>query len=205
VSFSKEDKDRTALYQVEADRKKYKMSFTDEKSYLRELGMECDVERVNSFTLPRVAQLTQRSNQFNLRTIRYSEDDLEKMLASKNFFTLTFTLRDKFGDHGLISAIILENKGDGTLFIDTWIMSCRVLKRKVENFVLGEIIGVAVENGIKTITGQYIPTPKNGLVKDLFRELEFEEDAAGWHFDVGNWKPDETFIKKTIYDNGQNN
>ena len=84
-------------------------------------------------------------------------------------------------------------------------MSCRVLKRKVENFVLGEIIGVAVENGIKTITGQYIPTPKNGLVKDLFRELEFEEDAAGWHFDVGNWKPDETFIKKTIYDNGQNN
>ena len=205
VSFSKEDKDRTALYQVEADRKKYKMSFTDEKSYLRELGMEFDVERVNSFTLPRVAQLTQRSNQFNLRTIRYSEDDLEKMLASKNFFTLTFTLRDKFGDHGLISAIILENKGDGTLFIDTWIMSCRVLKRKVENFVLGEIIGVAVENGIKTITGQYIPTPKNGLVKDLFRELEFEEDAAGWHFDVGNWKPDETFIKKTIYDNGQNN
>jgi FkbH-like protein len=205
ASFSQEDKSRTSLYQVEADRKRYKMSFTDENEYLRGLGMECDVEPFNAFSLPRVAQLIQRSNQFNLRTIRHSEDDLKKMLASDKFFTLTFTLRDKFGDHGLISAVILEDKGDGKLFIDTWIMSCRVLKRTVEKFVLREIGGVAVENAFSVISGEYIPTAKNGLVKNLYRDLGFEETASEWRLTPGNIRSADLFIKKTIYDNQRNN
>jgi FkbH-like protein len=205
ASFSQEDTSRTSLYQVEADRKKYKMSFTDENEYLRGLGMECDVEPFNAFSLPRVAQLIQRSNQFNLRTIRHSEDDLKKMLASDRFFTLTFTLRDRFGDHGLISAVILEDKGDGKLFIDTWIMSCRVLKRTVERFVLGEIGGVAVEHAFSMISGEYIPTAKNGLVKDLYRDLGFEETASEWRLTPGNIRSADLFIKKTMYDNQRNN
>jgi FkbH-like protein len=204
VSFSAEDKNRTALYQVEADRKKYKLSFTDENEYLKGLEMVCDVGPFNSFTLPRVAQLLQRSNQFNLRTIRHSEDDLKKMLQSDKFFTLTFTLRDKFGDHGLISAIILEDKGDATLFIDTWIMSCRVLKRNVENFVLREMAGIALDNGFASIEGAYIPTPKNGLVKDLLQSLGFEQNGTGWRMDAEKSQTNDIYIKKAIYDNGRN-
>jgi|HubBroStandDraft_1064217.scaffolds.fasta_scaffold10175_7 FkbH-like protein len=205
VSFSEEDRTRTVLYQVEADRQKFKRTFTDEGSYLLGLEMECDVEPISSFTLPRVAQLTQRSNQFNLRTMRYSEDDLKKMIDSGRFFTLTFTLRDKFGDHGLISAIILEDKGDGALFIDTWIMSCRVLKRNVENFVLNEILELARENHFRSIIGEYIPTPKNGLVKSLLKDLGFVSRGSGWYLDTGLEISQAQYIKKTIYDNGRNN
>jgi FkbH-like protein len=204
VSFSAEDKNRTALYQVEADRKKYKLSFTDENEYLKDLEMLCDVDPFNSFTLPRVAQLIQRSNQFNLRTIRHSENDLEKMLQSDKFFTLAFTLRDKFGDQGLISAIILEDKGDSTLFIDTWIMSCRVLKRNVESFVLREIARIALDNGFASIAGEYIPTPKNGLVKDLLKNLGFEQNGPSWRMDAEKSQTNDIYIKKTIYDNGRN-
>jgi len=204
VSFSAEDKNRTALYQVEADRKKYKLSFTDENEYLKDLEMLCDVDPFNSFTLPRVAQLIQRSNQFNLRTIRHSENDLEKMLQSDKFFTLAFTLRDKFGDQGLISAIILEDKGDSTLFIDTWIMSCRVLKRNVESFVLREIARIALDNGFASIAGEYIPTPKNGLVKDLLKKLGFEQNGPSWRMDAEKSQTNDIYIKKTIYDNGRN-
>jgi FkbH-like protein len=203
ATFSEEDRSRTVLYQVEADRKKYQLSFADENEYLKGLEMECDVEPFNPFTLPRVAQLIQRSNQFNLRTIRHSEDDLKKMLQSDKFFTLTFTLRDKFGDHGLISAIILEDKGDTTLFIDTWIMSCRVLKRNVEQFVLREMAGIALENGFGTIAGEYIPTPKNGLVKDLLKNLGFGQDGSGWRMEAAQVEKGDNYIKKTIYDNGR--
>jgi FkbH-like protein len=203
ATFSEEDRSRTVLYQVEADRKKYQLGFADENEYLKGLEMECDVEPFNPFTLPRVAQLIQRSNQFNLRTIRHSEDDLKKMLQSDKFFTLTFTLRDKFGDHGLISAIILEDKGDTTLFIDTWIMSCRVLKRNVEQFVLREMAGIALENGFGTIAGEYIPTPKNGLVKDLLKNLGFGQDGSGWRMEAAQVEKGDNYIKKTIYDNGR--
>jgi FkbH-like protein len=196
ASFSDEDRNRTALYLVEADRKQFRTVFTDEGSYLSGLEMECEAGPVNAFTLPRVAQLTQRSNQFNLRTVRYTEEELRKIVASDKMITLAFSLTDKFGDHGLISAVILEDRGDGTLFIDTWIMSCRVLKRKVEEFVLAEMVAVAREKGFGRITGEYIPTAKNGLVRDLFAALGFTEDRAGWHFDVGNFNAADNFIKK---------
>jgi len=201
TTFSEEDSNRTALYQVDADRRKYKMSVADEKEFLKGLEMECEVGPFNPFTLPRVAQLIQRSNQFNLRTIRHSEEALGRMLGSDRFFTLSFTLRDRFGDQGLISAVILEDKGGGRLFIDTWVMSCRVLKRRVEQFVLQQIAGVAAENGFGIIAGEYIATSKNGLVRDLLRDLGFAQEAQGWSLRTEDVHPEDLFIKKlyTIY------
>ncbi|HET6253713.1 MAG TPA: HAD-IIIC family phosphatase [Puia sp.] len=195
ATFSEADLNRTVLYQVDADRRKYKMSVTDEKEFLKGLEMECEVGPFNPWTLPRVAQLIQRSNQFNLRTIRHTEDALEKMLRSDRHHTLSFTLRDRFGDQGLISAVILEER-DGRLFIDTWVMSCRVLKRGVEQFVLREIAGIAMENGFGVISGEYLPTSKNGLVKDLLWDLGFGQDAGGWRIRVEDVNRDDLFIKK---------
>jgi FkbH-like protein len=153
------------------------------------------VQPFNKFNIPRVAQLSQRSNQFNLRTVRYTEADLESLSVSKNYFTFTFTLEDKFGENGLISVIILKKENKQTLFIDTWFMSCRVLKRGMEYFSLNQIINTAREHNFKTIVGEYIPTAKNEIVKDHYKNLGFEEKGNFWVLNVDNYESKNTYIK----------
>jgi len=152
------------------------------------------VESFNKFNTPRVAQLSQRSNQFNLRTVRYTDADIEKLLTSKDYFTFAFTLEDKFGDNGLICVIILKHKNDSTLFIDTWFMSCRVLKRGMENFVLNTISNFAKDKGYTYLEGEYIPTAKNEMVKDHYLNLGFEQDDETWKLDVKNYTNRKSFI-----------
>jgi FkbH-like protein len=173
VSTSNEDAQRTQQYQKEAERVIFQETFTNEDDFLKNLNMLSDTKPFDGFTIPRVAQLSQRSNQFNLRTIRYTEDDVKRISQSDNYFTLSFTLEDKFGDNGLICAIILEKQDKQTLFIDTWFMSCRVLKRGVESYVLNAIVDLAKANGYTTLSGEYIPTPKNEMVKEHYKNLGF--------------------------------
>jgi FkbH-like protein len=198
-SFTSEDKERTALYKEEAQRNISKLSFKSEADFLKNLDMVSEVKPFNKFTIPRVAQLTQRSNQFNLRTVRYSDEQIEKISGSDKHITFTFSLSDKYGAHGLISVIILEKKDKQTLFIDTWIMSCRVLKRGMEQFVLNEILNRAKENGFTKIEGEYLPTPKNGLVKNHYMSLGFTHlNENKWIFDTKTNKTDlNFFITKT--------
>ena len=194
ISFTEEDNQRTKQYQEEAGRAILQQKFTNEDEFLENLEMECIVEPVTKFSLPRVAQLTQRSNQFNLRTVRYSEEDVQKKIVDNpDMFSLTFTLKDKYGDYGLISVLFLEKQAD-TYFIDTWIMSCRVLKRNVENFVLNAIVDLAKEHGINAILGEYLPTAKNGMVKDHFENLGFSSSGALWRLEVGEYEPKKHYI-----------
>lgn len=172
ASFSSEDSLRTRQYQEEASRVTFQRSFSSEREFLHSLDMVCEVRTIDGFTIPRVAQLTQRSNQFNLRTIRYTESDLLRIAESGRHFTLCFSLKDKFGSYGLISAVILECKGKD-LFIDTWIMSCRVLKRGMEDFVMNNIAQIARREGLEYIKGEYLPTPKNSIVADLLSGFGF--------------------------------
>ena len=135
--------------------------------------MISEVKDFDKFNIPRVAQLSQRSNQFNLRTIRYTEAEIEKLGKDKRYANFTFTLSDKFGDNGLICVVILEKQNQDTLFIDTWFMSCRVLKRGMENFTLNTLVNYAKGNGFRHIIGEYIPTAKNGMVADHYYKLGF--------------------------------
>ncbi|AMR34077.1 hypothetical protein A0256_22825 [Mucilaginibacter sp. PAMC 26640] len=193
ISFSSEDLERTKLYQVAAKRVAQQTSFTNESDFLKSLDMISIVQAFNKFTLPRVAQLSQRSNQFNLRTVRHTEQDLEELISNEDTFTLSFTLEDKFGDNGLISAIVL--KKDATdLFIDTWFMSCRVLKRGMESFVLNKIAAVAMQNNYTRIKAEYIPTAKNELVKDHYKNLGFAEQDGYWYLDLDSYQPKECYI-----------
>ena len=199
VSFTAEDRERTKQYQEEANRNIARTNFTDEKDFLLSLNMTSEVNSFNAFSIPRVAQLTQRSNQFNLRTIRYSEEEVKNISTSNKYVTFTFNLADKFGDHGLISAVILKKVNDQELFIDTWIMSCRVLKRGVEQFVLAEIISWAEQHGYTTITGDYLPTPKNALVKDHYESLGFQSAGSSntqWQLSVNHYKQTPFYITK---------
>jgi len=159
------------------------------------LQMVSSVKPFDSFTVPRIAQLTQRSNQFNLRTIRYSEEEISDISSSKEHFTLAFTLEDKFGDYGLISVIILKIQ-KRSLFIDTWIMSCRVLKRTMEFFVLNTIVESAVMNGYNYIVGEYLPTAKNELVKDHYKNLGFIPENGKWKLDAKKYINKTTYISK---------
>ena len=195
VSFSNEDFKRTKLYQIESKRLSVQQKFTDVDDFLKSLDMTSVVESFNTFTIPRIAQLSQRSNQFNLRTIRYTENDIEKIYKSDNFFTFTFTLEDKFGDNGLICVVILKKEDKQTLFIDTWFMSCRVLKRGMENYVLNTIADKAIENGFKFLKGEYIPTPKNDMVREHYHNLGFIKKNNYWILNLKEYKLKKSFIK----------
>src|SRR5690554_147934 len=165
AAFSNADADRTRQYQVEAQRAATQTSFINEADFLKSLHMESEVRPFNSFNMPRVSQLSQRSNQFNLRTIRYTEADIERLSGDPGFQNFSFTLTDKFGDNGLICVVILEKKNNETLFVDTWFMSCRVLKRGMEHFTLTTLVDYAQQNGFRNIIGESIPTVKNSMVK----------------------------------------
>lgn len=198
TTYSNADADRTRQYQVEAKRAATQTRFTNEADFLKSLDMKSEVRPFNSFNTPRVSQLSQRSNQFNLRTVRYTEADIERMSTGDNFQNFSFTLTDKFGDNGLICVVILEKKDKETLFIDTWFMSCRVLKRGMEHFTLNTLVDYAKQNGIKNIVGEYIPTAKNSMVKDHYVNLGFSqvEDSARhlFNLEVDNYKMKECYI-----------
>jgi FkbH-like protein len=177
VSFSTADIERTRQYQVEAQRIFLQKSFTDENDFLKSLNMVSELKGFDKFNIPRVAQLSQRSNQFNLRTVRYTEADIEWIAVNEHFQNFSFTLSDKFGDNGLICVVILEKQDSETLFINTWLMSCRVLKRGMENFTLNVIMDYVGSNGFKKLIGEYIPTAKNCMVANHYLDLGFSPIA----------------------------
>ena len=196
TSFTEEDTKRNDQYREEAERIKGQHQFTNESDFLKSLQMTADIKPIDKFTLPRAAQLTQRSNQFNLRTVRYTEEKLTEILQDKNKFTLTISLSDKFGDYGLISLLVLQKVNNADLFIDTWIMSCRVLKRNVEELVLNEVVEIANQNKCNRILGEFIPTSKNELVKDHYKKLGFSENENYWVLLPENYNFKNTFISK---------
>ena len=173
ASYSNLDKDRTKQYQVEAQRVSLSKTFTNEADFLKSLHMVSVVSGFTKFNTPRVAQLSQRSNQFNLRTVRYTDADIEAYSNDPNVIDLSFTLEDKFGDNGLIAVVIMKPLDKETLFVDTWFMSCRVLKRGMENFTLNTMVEKAKAAGYKKIIGEYLPTPKNKMVENHYAELGF--------------------------------
>lgn len=196
VSYSENDEKRTKQYQEEIGRKKLEKSFHNLDDYLIGLQMEGAAAAFSEFYYPRIAQLTQRSNQFNLRTIRYTEADIEKIAKDDRYLTLYFTLKDKFGDYGLVSVVIMEKQGE-TGFIDTWLMSCRVLKRGMEEFVINAVVAAAGKAGIKKVVGEYIPTRKNAMVSHLYEGFGFKatEKENRYEMIVDEFLPCKNHIK----------
>lgn len=199
ASYSQADKDRTKQYQVEAQRVSLQKTFSNEADFLKSLNMVSTVSGFTKFNTPRVAQLSQRSNQFNLRTVRYTEADIEALAQDPDVIDLSFTLEDKFGDNGLIAVIIMKKQDAETLFVDTWFMSCRVLKRGMENFTLNTMVRYAKEQGYKRIVGEYLPTLKNKMVERHYPELGFkllqETPTTQYVLDVDQYVERECYIE----------
>ncbi len=194
ISFSREDTARNDYYRADAGRAEYQRQFSDLSGYLQSLEMRAAVVELDAFNLPRAAQLINKSNQFHLTTTRYTEGQLREKIADPDFCCRCFTLEDKFGSSGLIAAVILQRQGGDTLYIDTWVMSCRVLGRGMEEFVGREIAVLAETLGVRYVLGKYIPTKKNHLVADLYRHLGFDRwgqdgEAALWRLDLTKGRP----------------
>jgi len=199
ASYSNLDKDRTKQYQVEAQRVSLSKTFTNEADFLKSLNMVSIVSGFTKFNTPRVAQLSQRSNQFNLRTVRYTDADIEAFANDPKVIDLSFTLEDKFGDNGLIAVVIMKPLDKETLFVDTWFMSCRVLKRGMENFTLNTMVEKAITSGYKKIIGEYLPTPKNKMVESHYTGLGFTKiegsDSAQFELRIEGYKQRECYIE----------
>lgn len=181
TSLSEDDTKRTAMYQENARRAREEAAFENYEDYLKALDMKAEIKPFAPVYMARIAQLTNKSNQFNLTTRRYSQAEIEKLAADGNYITLYGKLEDKFGDNGVISVVIGHQTGE-VLHIDLWIMSCRVLKRDMEYAMMDRLVEMAQEAGVSEIRGYYYPTAKNRMVKEFYSLQGFdkiEEDQQG--------------------------
>jgi FkbH-like protein len=177
---SEEDFKRADFYQDNARRVDLMNSAGNLDDYLKSLNMEIFFRPFDATGRARIAQLISKSNQFNLTTRRYTESDVEALEGDRAAFHLQIRLTDVFGDNGMISVIVCRPAEEGVWEIDTWLMSCRVLKRRVEEAALAEIARSARAAGARSLRGVYKPTPRNGIVVDHYRNLGFtlERDEA---------------------------
>ena len=181
TSISDDDRKRNEMYMANKKRTELQESFKDYSEYLKSLEMKAVIAPFEKMYIPRIAQLTNKSNQFNLTTKRYTPDDIEKTANDSSNITLYGRLEDKFGDNGIVSLVIGKQDGE-ELHIDLWLMSCRVLKRDMEFAMMDTLAKKASERGIKTVYGYYYPTAKNKMVKDFYSLQGFElvkEDEEG--------------------------
>jgi FkbH-like protein len=206
VSMTEEDVARAALYEANAVRASTESQFSNYGEYLDFLEMTAEIDDFKPIYIERIAQLTNKTNQFNLTTRRYSLAEMEAVLHSANHVGLYAKLTDRFGDNGLIS-VVLGRREDEVLHLDLWLMSCRVLKRDVEIAMLDVLAERARSLGVSTILGYYLPTAKNMMVADHYQKLGFElvsssAEASTWKLDLATHKPLNQHIKILEYSHG---
>ena len=181
TSLSDDDRKRNEMYQANLKREQQQASFADYADYLRSLEMTGVIRPFEPVYMGRIAQLTNKSNQFNLTTQRFTQAQIEQMAADEKYITLYGKLADKFGDNGVVSVVIAEKDGN-CAHIRLWLMSCRVLKRDMELAMLDGLAERCLAEGISTLYGYYYPTAKNNMVREFYGQLGFErisEDEAG--------------------------
>jgi FkbH-like protein len=185
IAFTSEDTQRNQQYVANRERKSLQSNATDMDGFLRDLEMVLTVSPFQSTDIGRITQLINKTNQFNLTTRRYTEAEVRALMQDPEVVTLTARLADKFGDNGLISIVIgrrLPEAKAPAVEIDTWLMSCRVLGRRMEQAMLALIASESRERGIDQLIGRYSPSKKNGMVKDHYSKLgftRFDGDTQG--------------------------
>jgi FkbH-like protein len=209
ASHSSLDAARNALYQDQRKREVEALKFATIDDYLQSLKTTALCQRFEPHALGRIAQLIQRSNQFNLTTRRYSEAECKAMMEDEDhFFPFTICLHDRFGDFGLINVVILRLQQPARqLEIDAFLMSCRVLQRGVEQLAMNKIFECARNGRYGQVVGRYIPTAKNMMVKTFFEQFGFHRvetsdgEATEWHLEPDQYVPRKVFIDELAAEN----
>jgi FkbH-like protein len=204
VQLTDEDFERTELYQANERRDSLMSSSRSLTEYLGSLDMEMRWSRFNGIGKSRVVQLINKTNQFNLTTRRHTDESVSELMADPRALTLQLRLIDQFGDNGIIGIVIGRfEDGAGDMLLDTWLMSCRVLGRQVEEATLNLVVEEASRLGARRLIGEYRPTAKNGMVREHYAKLGFaahsehEGGRTRWALDISRYKPTPTFIRIT--------
>jgi FkbH-like protein len=188
LALSNEDRQRADLYAAQQERADLERTVTSREDFLRSLEQEAEVAPVSAATLARVAQLTQKTNQFNLTTRRYSEEEVDGMARRAGWTVLSIAVRDRYGDNGLVGVAITTD-ADEVCEVDTFLLSCRVIARTVETALLSVISEQARARACRALRGVYIPTRKNAPCKDFyvshgFTQVRTEGDSTIWELDL---------------------
>jgi len=203
VTLSEDDLKRNDMYRANAQRAKAQSRFADYHDYLLSLEMTAEIGDFSPLYLQRITQLTNKSNQFNLTTKRYTAEQMEAVYNSDEYIRLYGKLYDKFGDNGVVAVTIgkTDSEDKGRLDIELWLMSCRVLKRDMELAMLDSLVEQAKKRGIREIYGHYYPTAKNKMVAGLYESFGFEkisqdeEGNTAWRLLVEGYEDKNTVIK----------
>ena len=199
TNFSEDDLKRNEMYLANEQRNRMQKNFSDYGDYLRSLEMKAGIGAFVPAYFSRIAQLTNKSNQFNLTTHRYSQSEIEQIAADPQYLTLCGRLEDKFGDNGVVS-IVIGRKEKDVLQIELWLMSCRVLKRDMEYAMMDTLVKQCRDCGIRQIYGYFYPTAKNAMVKDFYALQGFEkleedvDENAKWSFRI----PEQYTLKNQV-------
>ncbi len=201
--ITQEDRNRTALYQANAERAALQTSATDLQGYLKSLDMELEARAFDAANFQRILQLINKTNQFNLTTRRYQADELAALASDPQALSLQVRLKDRFGDNGVIAVIVAkpdEALAPGSYLIDTWLMSCRVLGRQVEQACLNVLADEAASRGARALIGTFRPSDRNQMVADHYGRLGFQPIGAAvegerhWRLELDGFQPHPTHI-----------
>ena len=191
TDLSEDDRKRNEMYKANILRIQQEASFTDYGSYLKSLQMKAVIRPFEALYMSRIAQLTNKSNQFNLTTRRYTQSEIEQAAADPDNITLYGKLEDKFGDNGVVSVLIghKERNERLELHLDLWLMSCRVLKRDMEFAMMDELVKDCRKQGISVIYGYFYPTGKNAMVRNFYSVQGFDKvredsEKTVWKYEI---------------------
>ena len=185
LKITEEDTNRGQMYLQDKQRKEFEQSTTSLQDFLNNLDIKLTIKQANDFTIPRISQLTLKTNQFNLTTRRYQEEEVRKFVKEENYWVGCAQIEDKFGDNGITGVFIIKKENSEWL-IDTLLLSCRVMGRKVENAILDYILQKAKEAGVNIVKGEFIPTNKNTPSESFFSDYGFKKDGKYWIYDLIN-------------------
>ena len=184
LKITKEDKQRGKMYTQQRMRVESEKNSTSFEEYLKQLNIKIHIKKADEFTIPRISQLTLKTNQFNLTTKRYQEEDIKNFSQDKKKIVGCARIEDKFGDNGITSVFIVKKDNEEEWIIDTFLLSCRVIGRGVEEGILDYIINEARKNNVKRIIGNFIPTKKNKPSESFLPNFGFEKENEHWIYDL---------------------
>jgi len=186
LNITHEDQQRGKMYAEQRKRSELEKSVPNLENFLKQLDLKVSIKNANEFTIPRISQLTLKTNQFNLTTKRYQENDIRKLSEDKNYLVRCAQVQDKFGDNGITAVFIVKKENQKEWVIDTFLLSCRVMGREVERGILSHIVNEAKNNHVEKIRAQFLPTAKNKPIEDFLPNCGFKKDNDSWVYSVNS-------------------
>jgi len=183
LKITEEDVKRNKMYHEQRKRSEFEDEVGDFNKFLKQMDIEVKIKKADSFSIPRISQLTLKTNQFNLTTKRYQQNDISSFTKNDQNIVECVEVTDKFGNNGITGVYIIQ-KNNEEWIVDSFLLSCRIIGRGVEDVMLGEIIKKAKQENIKKIKGKFIPTAKNKPAENFYKDFGFEKEGEFWIFNT---------------------